>query len=368
MLKKVQILILLIIGVNIGIIPVHSVKMKSLHVKFNESLHNCFNKITSSNSRHHKRNNVYAYLKHPYLHIHQRKINYLKNTNCIYSKYYNNEPVYNTYNPILNYDVLDVIKVYGRFAEHGYYESLNIIIDIKDDEGIAGEKTYGMTNEGKDTEGKENGISDRGNENENRLSNDGTENENRLSNGGKEKNRSEENKKGNNNWIDKFFTLIRFKDKNERKEIYWYRYFLKYGKMNFTDFKKHLLHLKFKWPKDSLFPTYNIFLFEKGLSKNVDSPHIRTKVENYIQHQEINENLLKTCFYCFSQGKEYITAQDILKTFIGWRKYDKNKHKEEGSKFWSFFSKGSRKPDSIDWFMFKNKIDSCTIRMHQEKK
>ncbi|KJP88263.1 hypothetical protein AK88_02044 [Plasmodium fragile] len=323
MLRQVQLLILLIVASKKATVLVNSRRISHLHSKLNESIHH-FNKCHSPNVWHHRRNKPHhAYIKPPLFHIHQRKINYLKNGNSIYSKYYNNEPVYNTYNPILNYEILDLVKVFGRLAEHGKYESLNIAVDVDINE----QETLN------DPDGK-NGQAKR-----------------------------------NNSWTHKFVSIFKFKNFYEHdKRAYWYRHFAQKGKMNFEDFKKYLLLLKFKWPKDSLFPTYNMFLFEKGLSKNVDSPLIRSKVENYIQRQEINENLLKSCFFCFSEGKEYITAQDILNTFVGWkRKGDKNDRKDRHTNFFSFFKKAKPEEDSIDWYTFKNKIDACTIRMHEAK-
>ncbi|CAG9475390.1 conserved Plasmodium protein, unknown function [Plasmodium vivax] len=319
-----QLLVLLVVASKKANALVSPRKMSHLHARLNESIR-FFHKSPSSSGWHQKRNNPHqAYIKQPLFHIHQRKINYLKNGSGIYSKYYNNEPVYNTYNPILNYEVLDLVKVFGRLAEHGQYESFNIAVDVgvNEEERLNGpDGQHGQT-------------------------------------------------KRNTSWLYKILAILKFKNLYEHhKRGHWYWHFSQHGKMNFADFKKHLFLLKFKWPKDSLFPTYNIFLFERGLSKNADSPLIRSKVENYIQRQEINENLLKSCFFCFSEGKEYITARDILNTFLGWKKKgDKNERKERDTNFFSFFKKATPEEDSIDWFTFKNKIDACTIRMHEGKK
>ncbi|CRG95954.1 conserved Plasmodium protein, unknown function [Plasmodium gallinaceum] len=291
------------------VIFVKSIKMNQLPFKLNERITIKHLQILHLYSLNYKQHKIYTYIKRPLLHINQRKLSYLKSNKNIYSKYYNNEPIYSTYNPILNYDVLDLIKVYGRLAEHSNYESLNIIINVN------GEK-----------------------------------------------------KKKYSDLFKNFFFFFKNNDHNNYNKVLWFDHFSKYGKMNFTDFKNSLLKLRFKWPKDSLFPTYNIFLFEKGLSKNMDSPLIRKKVEKYIQHQEINEDVLKSCFYCFSSGKEYITADDILNTFNEWKENDKKKKKDDKKKSFSFFKKYNNTNDSIDWFTFKNNIDLCTIKLHESKK
>lgn len=296
-------------------ILVHLIKMNKIHIQWNDKMINSYNKTLLLNSLRKTKNNIFyaTYIKTPFLHINQRKINYLKKDNhSIYSKYYNNEPVYNTYNPILNYDILDIIKVYGRLAEHSKYESLNINININE----------------QDVQVKE-----------------------------------------NNNLFTKIFSFLKSKSTNDYNKVYWFHHFLKCGKMNFNDFRNSLFKLKFKWPKDSIFPTYNIFLFEKGLNKNMDSPTIRKKVENYMQYQEINDNLLKSCFYCFSNGKEYITVYDILRTFNNWKKISKHKNNDKPKGLFSFFKKEHNEEDeSVDWFTFKKKIDLSTIQMYESKK
>ncbi|CRH03683.1 conserved Plasmodium protein, unknown function [Plasmodium relictum] len=300
---------ILFLNVMTKVIFENSIKMRQPYLKLNEKFINKPFQISHLSSLNYKQHKIYTYIKRPLLHINQRKLSYLKNNKNIYSKYYNNEPVYNTYNPILNYDVLDLIKVYGRLAEHSKYESLDIIINVE-----------------------------------------------------------VEKKKKYSNFLKKIFFFFKNHNHNDYNRVLWFNHFSKYGKMNFTDFKNSLLQLKFKWPKDSIFPTYNIFLFEKGLSKNMDSPLIRKKVENYIQHQEINEEVLKSCFYCFSSGEEYITADDILNTFNEWKKDDMNKKQNKKKKFFFFFKKYNTTNDSIDWFTFKNRIDLCTIKMHESKK
>ncbi|VWU51314.1 conserved protein, unknown function [Hepatocystis sp. ex Piliocolobus tephrosceles] len=280
-------------------------------------------------------------IRYPYFYIQQRNINYLKNKNCTYSKYYSNEPVYNISNPILNYDVLDLIKIYGRLAEHSEYESVNIIIHKLN---LKGEKDKGeirvKTNE---TEKIKNNI--------NILYTKILSFFNRPNN-----TTHVSNTNHNNDMLNK---------------THWFNHFLKYGKMNYEDFKKALLVLKFKWPKDAMFPSYNLFLFDKGLSKNMDSPLMRKKIEHFIQHDSINDNLLKVCFYCFSSGKDYLTANDILNTFILWNKHYKYQKKQTHNKknSFSFFEKKkNNEQHSIDWFTFKKNIDACTIQTYEQKK
>ncbi|SCP02506.1 conserved Plasmodium protein, unknown function [Plasmodium malariae] len=342
-------LILLINVLTKIITSVNSVKMNSVHIKLNESLMNNCNKIIYVRFLHHKYKNIYTYIRYPYLHINQRNINYLKTNNSIYSKYYNNEPVYNTYNPILNYDILDLIKVYGRLAEHGEYDSLNIVVNVGDSEG----KEVETREEAKKVGEVETGVG----------VGEGVESTIDV------KSTSEMREtKYCMNPFKKLISFFKSSSKHDNKRVNWFHHFLKYGKMNFTDFKNAILYLKFKWPRDSLFPSYNIFLFEKGLSKNSDSPLIRKKVEHYIQYQEINENLLKSCFYCFSDGKEYVTAYDILNKFIQWKKNNKWKKENEKRSFFLFIRKYNNTDDSIDWYTFKNKIDSYTVHLYESKK
>lgn len=249
----------------------------------------------------------------PFLHIHHKNINYSKRGTGIYSKYYNDEPIFNTYNPILNYDVLDIIKVYGRFADHAEHESLDINIKIKSE--------------------------------------------------------SSETKNESQN----FFHVFKNKRNPNSSIPIWFNHFLKHGKMNFTEFKNALIKLKFKWPKDTLLITYSVFLFEKGLNKYADSPLIREKVEKYMQYQDINPEVLKSCFYAFSSSKEYITVFDILDTFRKWNKQQSTPQKKENKRFlffknW-FSNKGTNKnKECINWSTFKKNIDASTIERHEANK
>lgn len=249
----------------------------------------------------------------PFLHINHKNINYSKRGTGIYSKYYNNEPIFNTYNPILNYDVLDIIKVYGRFADHAEHESLHINIKIK------------------------------------------SETPETLS------------------ALQRFCHVFKNKRNRNSSTPIWFNHFLKQGKMNFTEFKNALVQLKFKWPKDTLLITYSVFLFEKGLNKYADSPLIRKKVEHYMQYQDINPEVLKSCFYAFSSNKEYITVFDILDTFRKWNKQQSVPQKKENKKFFFFKNWVSKKQESqnneyINWITFKKNIDASTVERHEVNK
>ncbi|CXI15923.1 conserved Plasmodium protein, unknown function [Plasmodium berghei] len=308
----------------------HCVNFNNMHMNSQGNVLRTSNKIfphfNNINNKKINQSNLYLFINYHHLYIQQKNINFFKNNNRIYSQYYKNEPFYNTSNPIFNYEILDLIKIYGRLADHSEHISQNISIDInknKFNEVPKDSKNYNYTNS--------NSIK----ENEN----DGTKQSiiYRI--------------------LKRVFYFFQGKNINDiKKKGYWFDHFLKYGEMNYADFKKSIKLLKFKWPKDAIFPSYNIFLFEKGISKNSDSPQIRTKVENYLQCQDINEHLLKTCFYCFGNGKEHITAYDVLDTFRKWHNYEKNKKK---------FKNNEKEGDYIDWFIFKNKIDLCAIKMHE---
>ncbi|SBS97319.1 conserved Plasmodium protein, unknown function [Plasmodium ovale curtisi] len=330
-----------------------SMKMNSLHMKLHDRLLNSRNKITHFNSFNPKRKNMNTFIRYPYLHINQKNINCLKNksTSSIYSQYYNNEPVYNTYNPILNYDILDLIKVYGRLAEHSEHESLNIVITLG--------KGQIMGEEAAIEEAKYNGTVGEKAVNAADTADVTSTTPEAITKG--------VNEKPSSGLFRRALLLFKGEVPSYYMKACWFYHFLKYGKMNFKDFKNSLLLLKFKWPKDSIFPSYNIFLFEKGLSKHMDSPLIRKRVEKYMQYQEINENLLKSCFYCFSGGKEYVTAYDILNTFIQWKINDKHKKKQENTSIFAFFKKRNNMDNTIDWVTFKNKIDAYTVQMHEMK-
>ncbi|SBT78634.1 conserved Plasmodium protein, unknown function [Plasmodium ovale] len=366
-----------------------SMKMNTSHIKLHDRLLSGCNKITHLNLLCPKRKNVNTFIRYPYMHINQKNINCLKNksTSSIYSKYYNNEPVYNTYNPILNYDILDLIKVYGRLAEHCEHESLNIVITLGENPivgkegaiekatycGMVGEKAVNAADTAHVTSSTPEATTKATTNATTKATTKATTNATTKATTKATTNATTKatTKAVHERTSSGLFRRILLLFKREVPSYYmracWFYHFLKYGKMNFKDFKSSLLLLKFKWPKDSIFPSYNIFLFEKGLSKHMDSPLIRKRVEKYMQYQEINENLLKSCFYCFSGGKEYVTAYDILNTFIQWKINDKHKKKQENSSIFSFFKKRNNMENSIDWFTFKNKIDAYTVQMHEMK-
>ncbi|VTZ67654.1 conserved Plasmodium protein, unknown function [Plasmodium chabaudi chabaudi] len=307
----------------------HCVNYNNMHMNSQGNILRSSNKFfphaNNINTKKINQSNLYLFIKHPHLYAQQKNIHLLKNNNRIYSQYYKNEPFYNTSNPIFNYEILDLIKIYGRLADHSDHISHNISIDINKN------KTNELAKDNKD--------SNYANTNSIQANENGETNQSTI------------------NYIMKRVSYF-FQGRNInniKTKGCWFEHFLKYGEMNYTDFKKAIQVLKFKWPKDALFPSYNIFLFEKGLSKNSDSPQIRTKVENYLQCQDINEHLLKTCFYCFGNGKEHITAYDVLDTFRKWHNNEKNKN----------FKNSEQEGDYIDWFIFKNKIDLCAIKMQE---
>ncbi|CDU16919.1 conserved Plasmodium protein, unknown function [Plasmodium yoelii] len=307
----------------------HCVNFNNMYMNSQNNILRTSNKffphLNNINNKKINQSNLNLFIKYHHLYIQQKNIHFFKNNNRIYSQYYKNEPLYNTSNPIFNYEILDIIKIYGRLADHSEHISHNISLDT--------------------------------NKNKLKVSQDNKD-YNYINNNSIEEDENDESKQNMIKYILKRVIYF-FQGKNIndiKKKACWFDHFLKYGEMNYEGFKKNIKSLKFKWPKDAIFPSYNIFLFEKGLSKNSDSPQIRTKVENYLQLQDINEHVLKTCFYCFGNGKEYITAYDVLDTFREWHKNEKKKKN---------FKNNEKEGDYIDWFVFKNKIDLCAIKMHE---
>ncbi|CEL94747.1 unnamed protein product [Vitrella brassicaformis CCMP3155] len=83
-------------------------------------------------------------------------------------------------------------------------------------------------------------------------------------------------------------------------------------------FKACVQQLPFRWPEEAKFPFYLLYSYEKGFSREPDSPELRQRVNDAAWKEPIRDEALEALFFSLAGDKLYLRKEDVSRQLQSW--------------------------------------------------